>query len=184
MAHLPIREKEGKIDITDAIQQCVKRARWYRIAATGMQVITALGGVTILALLSFLTAPTVQSVSGQSPTIQLIVNTTVANAIRTIAIAISIVSAIESVFTPGRMSDKYGTALRALRRLRDKYEAELSRSPNETGWAKQLEVWGKNHAYEIERLFEDSKVVDINLHFKISDPLPPSLPGQVKETER
>jgi hypothetical protein len=160
MAHLPIREEQGKINLAPTVQYCTRRASRYQRTATIMKVITAVGSVLILALLRF-------ALSTPGPSL---VNKVAYYAIVIIAAASSIAATLTSILNYEVNASRYETAIRAVRRLRDKYEFEANLNPDDPSRWKRLKVWGKKHVYEIEKLLEDSRVFDVDSHFKISDP--------------
>lgn len=145
-----------------AIQYCVRLGRRFNITTTTLKAAAAIGGVFILALLKF----------GNPLDPRSRANVIIFYAIVGIASVVSLASAIASVFDVERKTHKYQTATRALRRLRDRYRVELGKKPGDAAWAQHLAVWAKDHVYEIESLLEDSRTVDVDFLFKISDPPP------------
>src|SRR6266851_7436243 len=108
MAHLPIAEAEHGIDLARAIQHCTRRAQRYRKADMTSKLIIAVGGSTILVLLS-LWDPS----KGVWYRNELIFYSLLA-----IAGMLSITSSVDSVLMFERWTARYETATRALRRLR------------------------------------------------------------------
>ncbi len=162
MAHLPVREtQEGKIDLAPAIAYCTNTARRSRWVANLLRGIISVGGVLVVTVLQ-LWAP----LGGPS-----LLNQVTFYVVLGVAATVSVASALYSVLDFETRYKNYETSTRSVRRLRDRYEIELLRSPDDNDWKKHLELWGKSHIYEIERLIEDNNILDIDYHFTIADPL-------------
>jgi hypothetical protein len=169
MAHLPVQEEEDHtIELAPAIQFCVRRALRYRRAAVAMKIAVAVGGVLILAILQLWSPPPFAPQS--PPTSPSKLNLYIFYVILAISSIISIVSTVSAVLNCERISEKYEKAIRAVRRLRDRYIVEVSHNPGDPNWIQHLEFWAKEHVYAIETLLEESRVYDVDFHFKISDP--------------
>jgi hypothetical protein len=163
VAHLPVREPQnqpGVIDLTSAFQHCVQRAYFKQRIADVLKLITAVGGGVILVLLRLW-----QPAAGATT-----YNTIVLYSITGVAFLVSLASSLNYAMNFEREAGKYETAARAVRLLRDRYELELQRDPNNPVWVRSLGVWGKQHVYRIETLLENAKVFDVYYDFHMTDP--------------
>jgi hypothetical protein len=154
---------DGSIDLAPAVQFCTRKAYRYRRLRTTSRVVVAAGSVVTLALLQFW-----NPASGASR-----LNMTIYYAISGIAFISSLTVALSALFGLSRNAAKYETATRAIRRLRDLYNAQMRATPPPgQPRVKALELWAKDHVYRIEALIDDSRILDVDLALTFRDPPP------------
>lgn len=165
MARLPVRldvdPRTGvqTIELAPAIQKCLRESRRRRIAANAVKAVTAVGSVLIVVLVRLIDLD-------QGPSLW---NRGLLYGILGLASATSLAITLAYQFGFEREAYRRGSAARALERVRDAYAAQAGgvTDPRE---AAELLLRIKENVNEIERLIDDARVLDIDLHFRPAEP--------------
>lgn len=146
-----------KVEIAPAIRQCLYTCRIHRTTSNVMKVVLAIGSVIILVLVRLLDLKEGDSCR----------NTAILYGVLTVASLTTLALALTHQFDFERKAYRYGSAARALERVRDLYSLEASR-PSNAQRLNELTFWAKQNVNEIERLLDDTRVVDVDLQFQPS----------------
>jgi len=167
MARLPVRLDTDpttgaqRIEIAPAIQHCLRASRSRRITSNALESIVAVSGVIILVLVNLIDLD-----KGTSSR-----NTSILYAIAALGALSSLAILFTFRFSFQRNARRYGSAARALERVRDEYNLEVVKQlPAQK--VNELAFWGKQNVSKIESLLDDPRVFDIDIMF-VPSPLPP-----------
>ena len=165
-AHLPFVTKRNDSDVElvifyPAYQYCIEQSGKNQRVANVLKAISALGGTVILFLLGFWSADPQLQARNQAIMI----------AAKSLALLVSLSSALNYLFDYQRKSNKYESARRVILLLEAEYNNAVRDKTGDTAYLGRMETWAGKNFNKIEERLDNDKVYDVGLGFE-AEPLP------------